>query len=197
MPDDLHFECIARGALAEDPARAIALATLCWSASPEFYAVISTDKDALLPAIGRQIGEPGFDMPGVLAMRRVTDVGLVAGLDLSLLAAGQMAALVALIKHVPQGARTRFTAEMRRHASGVEPVDAEGHYITRVAVAPVCRGEGLGRAMMCEYLSRFAQAEVHLHVRRDNAAAIALYRSLGFVRRSDADFLYPAFARRP
>lgn len=54
--------------------------------------------------------------------------------------------------------------------------------IHTVGVDPACQGQGIGRAMMTELLD-FAGPEstVYLEVRTDNAAAIGLYTSLGFV----------------
>ena len=163
------------------------------SAAEAFYAVVSRDGRAILPALGEQLGAPGFDLSETLVLS--DDSALVAGTALGGLAAAQSAALTHLLRHVPKDARTNFAAEMRRYMQGVEPIEAEGQYVGRVAVAPARRGEGLGRVILSEYLARFAPGSAHLHVRRDNAPAIALYRALGFERRSDRDFLFVAFTR--
>jgi ribosomal-protein-alanine N-acetyltransferase len=58
----------------------------------------------------------------------------------------------------------------------------EGH-ILNVAVAPACRGMGVGRMLVQRVLDdcRAAGAEfVSLEVRVSNTTAIALYRNLGF-----------------
>lgn len=55
--------------------------------------------------------------------------------------------------------------------------------INQVAVAPDCRGKGVGGRMLAELLKRLKQAgaeAVTLEVRKSNAPAIALYESLGF-----------------
>jgi GNAT superfamily N-acetyltransferase len=52
-----------------------------------------------------------------------------------------------------------------------------------VAVTPVARGRGLGRAIMqaCEHwLAQRGVPKLNLMVRGDNAAAIAFYASLGY-----------------
>jgi len=52
-----------------------------------------------------------------------------------------------------------------------------------VAVAPAERGAGLGRALLESLLAGLrarGARRVHLEVRRSNAAALALYESLGF-----------------
>lgn len=51
-----------------------------------------------------------------------------------------------------------------------------------VVVAPALRRRGIGRALLAKALARVPGASVaHLEVRASNAAAIALYESLGFV----------------
>jgi tRNA threonylcarbamoyl adenosine modification protein YeaZ/ribosomal-protein-alanine acetyltransferase len=57
------------------------------------------------------------------------------------------------------------------------PFEYEVHTI---GVDPVCQGRGIGRRLLAELLNFAAGGVVHLEVRTDNAAAIALYRSVGF-----------------
>ena len=54
------------------------------------------------------------------------------------------------------------------------------HEIHTIGVDPAYQGHGIGRAMMTELLEH-ADGVVYLEVRTDNAPAIALYESLGFV----------------
>lgn len=59
----------------------------------------------------------------------------------------------------------------------------EGH-VTNVAVARTHRGKGIGRALMLalmQYAANLGAAYLTLEVRRSNAVAQRLYRSLGFV----------------
>ncbi|GLC70349.1 hypothetical protein PLESTF_000963600 [Pleodorina starrii] len=55
--------------------------------------------------------------------------------------------------------------------------------LTNLAVASEARGAGLGRRMACELLARLGSERylTFLEVRKDNAAAQALYDRLGFV----------------
>jgi tRNA threonylcarbamoyladenosine biosynthesis protein TsaB len=59
------------------------------------------------------------------------------------------------------------------------PFEYEVHTI---GVDPVCQGRGIGRRLLAELLNFAAGGVVHLEVRTDNAAAIALYRSVGFTQ---------------
>ena len=62
----------------------------------------------------------------------------------------------------------------------------EGEFYV-VGVSPDRQGQGLGRQLMEAGLARLASRGIrmaHLYVEGDNAAALALYRSFGFTRRS-------------
>lgn len=195
MADAPVFESVAADALAADPARALRLAGLSWSAQPEFYALIAMKREAILDRIARQIADPVFDMPQAFVLRDGEDVALVTSIDLASLARAQMAALMAFLRFAPKDGAKEFQMRMRAYSATIEPIDDTGRYVSRVAVADERRGEGLGRQVMSEYLRHAGASSVHLHVHRDNAPAIALYRSLGFVKRSDADYVFPAFTR--
>jgi ribosomal-protein-alanine N-acetyltransferase len=52
--------------------------------------------------------------------------------------------------------------------------------IHTIGVDPAYQGRGIGRRMLEELLDIAGDAVVYLEVRTDNAAAIALYRSVGF-----------------
>ena len=59
------------------------------------------------------------------------------------------------------------------------PDDAD---VQTIGVAPQAQGSGIGRALMRDLLRAAGNRAVHLEVRTDNAPAIALYESEGFVR---------------
>ena len=61
----------------------------------------------------------------------------------------------------------------------------EGHrgWVNYLAVAPECRGQGLGRRMMEaaeERLRAFGCPKVNLQVRKSNPSAAGFYRALGY-----------------
>jgi [ribosomal protein S18]-alanine N-acetyltransferase len=62
--------------------------------------------------------------------------------------------------------------------------EKETAYIASIAVDPAYRGQGLGRLLMQSVMQKLAQTgadTIGLHVREDNASAIHLYQSLGFI----------------
>ena len=63
-----------------------------------------------------------------------------------------------------------------------------------LAVAPTARGLGVGRALMDECVRRAraaGAASLGLHSSRSMAAALGLYRTMGFVRMPELDFQPP------
>ncbi|PQP43610.1 ribosomal protein S18-alanine N-acetyltransferase [Mycolicibacterium austroafricanum] len=60
-----------------------------------------------------------------------------------------------------------------------KPYEYEIH---TVGVDPAWQGQGIGRGMLSRLLDYAGDGTVFLEVRTDNAAAIALYESEGFVR---------------
>ena len=73
-------------------------------------------------------------------------------------------------------------------------------HLGRIIVAPHARGRGLGSVLMtrlCAEAVRHADVvQLTLNVYRDNAAALALYRDLGFVGSEDASTPELLFMRR-
>lgn len=195
MSEGPAFETISAAQLRINPQRALRLAGMIWSSQPLFYEMISQHRAGVHSDIASQIAEPAFDMPHVLIMRDLDDVALVCDIATASLASAQKASLAMLVKQVPKSAMGSLFAQMRDYAKTIEPIESDGRYVSHVAVVPERRGQGLGRAVMCEYLSRLEPTPVHLHVHRDNSSAIALYRSLGFEPKSEARYLFPAFTR--
>lgn len=58
-------------------------------------------------------------------------------------------------------------------------------YVDNIAVAPSCRRQGIGRAVLRELIGRARKGNARflsLEVRPSNEAAVSLYRRLGFVQ---------------
>jgi [ribosomal protein S18]-alanine N-acetyltransferase len=85
-----------------------------------------------------------------------------------------------------RGKDTFFVARDGRTIVGyiVGYVENDTAYIASIAVDLAYQGQGLGRLLMETVMEQFIQAGAHtigLHVREDNASAIHLYQSLGFI----------------
>jgi ribosomal protein S18 acetylase RimI-like enzyme len=61
-----------------------------------------------------------------------------------------------------------------------------GPFVIDVFVVPAARGRGIGRALMLAAMAGSPAPTIALRVERDNAAALALYASLGFDEAGDA-----------
>lgn len=197
MPEAPAFEPVTAAVLRADRVRALRLAELACSAQPVFYELFPVPWPEIVDGVAMQLAEPGFDMEHVFVLRDGPDVAVVTGVAMPLLPASQMAAMAALLRLVPGPQKKTFLTRMRAYAASVEPIHDTGHYISRVAVAPERRGKGLGRGVVGEYGRRLGPQKVHLHVHRDNAPAVAVYLSLGYVPRSNGDYVFAAYTREP
>lgn len=191
------FEPVTAAALRADPARSLRLAELACSAQAAFCNLFPAPWSEIVNAVAMQIAAPGFDMEHAFALRDGQDVAIVTGVTMPSLIASQMAAMAALLRLVPGPRKKTFLVRMRAYAAGVEPIRDTGHYVSRLAVAPERQGKGLGRRAMAEYVRQLGSQKAHLHVHRDNAAAIAAYLSLGYVPHSKENYVFPAYTREP
>jgi len=117
--------------------------------------------------------------------------------------AAAMLDLVAATEPGPFGKRTALLGRYvgirhgdRLVAMAGERLRVPGHVeLSAICVHPEARGKGYGAALTRELMRHaFAQGErPFLHVRPDNAAAVALYRGLGFETRRELVVLW----RRP
>ena len=83
-----------------------------------------------------------------------------------------------------------LVGELRGRVVATVLAGFDGHrgWLHLVAVAPDCRRNGFGRAILAEAEARLRAAgcgKINLHVRSENPAAIAFYESLGFAVEPD------------
>jgi ribosomal protein S18 acetylase RimI-like enzyme len=151
-----------------------------------------------LPAVGRWLERASSELHSgrisVLARGgRVAGMFLaVGGAELQICRkADTVAALVEAGEERPA-----FLSRMAAAARLFLPVPKDSLYLSRIAVAPRLRGQGLGRVLMTEFLRAGWRAGIgrfDLDVAADNEPAIRLYRSFGFrveARRSAAGMRY-------
>jgi ribosomal protein S18 acetylase RimI-like enzyme len=195
LSESLAVEQIAPDLFHADPDRALRLAGLVWLAARELYETFPQERNQVLRLIAQQIGAPGGELENTLVLRNHDDIALVSGVAMPGLAAAQANAALAHLRNVDRQQRPDLAARLRAYARQLEPTSGDGLYIARVAVAPDKRGQGLGRRIMLEYLDRAGNVAVHLHAHRDNEPAISLYKSLGFVPRTESRFAFILLTR--
>ncbi len=157
------------------------------------FAAIAVDAlaDKYRPALGRAAhrGATAIVREGIVASpgsrHMVAEVdGRVAGVvHLALGPAGDHAeltrALTAAVGHL-RGLRAALVFGLL----GPRHLPADAAYVDELAVAPWARGSGIGRGLLracIQEAGREGKSRVTLMVTADNAPALALYRSEGFV----------------
>jgi ribosomal protein S18 acetylase RimI-like enzyme len=85
------------------------------------------------------------------------------------------------------------TPAVRYRVAGEEPDRLDGYavcgraarrgYVQRLAVRPDCQGRGIGRRLLLDglhWMARRGATSAYVNTQRDNEAALALYRAVGF-----------------
>ncbi len=105
--------------------------------------------------------------------------------------AEEVAALIASASTVAAAALDPASGQLRGFV--LARLAADEAEILTIAVDPTLRGKGVGRALLAESLRQAASAgarTIFLEVAQDNAAALALYKRLGFVNVGDRTGYY-------
>jgi putative acetyltransferase len=135
--------------------------------------VIRATEPADAPGIAALLGRPGT-FEGTLQLPDMPVASRVASLQAVDPQACKLVAVAGGGEVVGMGALYTVASLRRAHVRSLA-----------IAIAPERQGQGLGRQMMARLLDwadRWGQVlRIELHVHADNAAAITLYRSLGFV----------------
>ncbi len=173
-----------------------ALGGMLTAAVPHFYALLPLESSLLHRALGDSIGTAGSEFANAfMAGDADNPAGIVTSLAAAGLARAQQASTLMLMRHVDRGDMAAFRSAIGTYSETVEPIDGSGQYLSRIAVAPAARGQGVGRALVERIVSLAAGGDVWLHVAFDNSAAIRLYESLGFEFASEAPFSSRAMRR--
>jgi len=97
--------------------------------------------------------------------------------------AEEVASLIASASTIAAAALDPTSGQLRGFV--LARLAADEAEILTIAVDPTVRGKGVGRALLAEILRQAASAgarTMFLEVDQDNAAALALYRRLGFIK---------------
>lgn len=186
-----------RPPLSEQPELRARLGVLLAQAVPQFYGLLPIDGDLLHQALGDAIGTSGSEFENAfVAGPAEAPLGIVASVPAQALARAQQASTIMLMRHVDRSRMAEFRSVVADYSKTVEPIDAAGQYLSRIAVAPEARGQGVGKRLVETIVALAGGGDVWLHVAADNAAAIRLYEALGFRFASDEQFGSRAM-RRP
>jgi ribosomal protein S18 acetylase RimI-like enzyme len=173
-----------------------ALGGMLAAAVPHFYGLLPLEGSVLHRALGEAIGTTGSEFANAfMAGDSDKPAGIVTALPAQDLARAQQASTLMLMRHVDRADMAAFRSAIGGYSETVEPIEGSGQYLSRVAVAPAARGQGVGRALVERIIALAEGGDVWLHVASDNGAAIRLYESLGFEFASAAPYNSRAMRR--
>jgi len=166
-------------------------AALAYAAFEDFYSLFSGDRERVLAAVARQFLSPSELNQLVAAFEAGRLVGIASYYELGEMRERQMEGARSLFAIAED---TRATAAALRAFGRNFPATApEGGYIARFAVAADRRGSGLAARLLAAVesaITRRGWTPVQLHVRRDNARALAFYAKCGYVATGPLDLGY-------
>jgi ribosomal protein S18 acetylase RimI-like enzyme len=150
-----------------------------------FFGDASAARSALRAWIARPSSEISIERVVVARVRRRLVGAYVAlgGTELRHARDADALALLARASSEPTQ-RARLVERLAVAKSLFAPVAPEDWYLSKIAVVPRFRGQGIGRAIVDEYLSEgFAAGfrRFRLDVSAENDHAVQIYKSLGFV----------------
>jgi GNAT superfamily N-acetyltransferase len=161
-------------------------AQLVFLAFSEYYSIFTHDVSRLRSSIVEQFRHPTEVDTGFASITADSCTGVVCYYDLAEQQGRQTLSLKALMDTTDTPTPT-FRA-IKDLAAQVPVISEEHMYLSRIAVGDRHRGTGLAQKL---FDALRAQTAVHrkksiaLHVRRDNARAIAFYFHLGFTEIPD------------
>lgn len=186
-----------RPPLAADEQLRRTLGGLLASAVPQFYSLVPLEKQRLHDLLGNSIGARGSELQhALMAGAAPFPLGIATWLPVSQLRSAQQVSTVTLMRQIDRAEMGEFRRAVAAYGEGVEPIDAEGTYCSRITVAAEARGQGIGRALLHRLHSDGGHADVWLHVSADNDRAIAVYRKAGFKFASETAYRSRAMVRR-
>lgn len=187
MPRAVEF--VETDALA--PEHRAGAAALAYGAFADFYSLFSRDRERLLPAIAQQFGFPSELNHLVAAIEDGRLVGIAAHYELGEMQARQMEGARVLLA-AADDARAA-TAALPAYGRNFPPPGDRGAYCSRFSIAGDKRGTGLAASLLERMESGIARrgwSPVKLHVRRDNARALAFYAKSGYGPEGPRDLGY-------
>jgi ribosomal protein S18 acetylase RimI-like enzyme len=177
--------------------RRTAICELIFDAGSGYYQSLGLSRPETIEHIEAEVLRAPGELASIFTLEDENGVsGLVASVLENDLDAGQKMSLARALKKMPSDKRQAASARMREHNTRIAPHFGGGRYLSRIAVLPAYRGQGIGSLLMQRVLAALEDEAVSLHVDRENEVAVALYRKFGFEPQGDADYRM-MFYRRP
>ena len=172
---------------------AAAFASLVFDTSHEMLAFMFRDRhtaEQVLARLCRRAAGHFAYRHTTLALRGKDVIGLELGYDAAQLERQALPGTLWLLLSTPPRLWRHLARTVGPVVDGYVPKPSrDAYYINNLGVAPTCRGQGIGEALLKQVLARSAAAgyaAVELDVTRPNAGAIRFYRRQGFVAMSES-----------
>lgn len=159
---------------------------LAYYSFEDFYSLISPCQEKLLPAISEQFNSLSELNQIVAAVEKERLVGIGSYYQLTEMSERQMAGMHSLLSVADD--RIKSTKTLRSFMEQFKPPGEVGGYISRFAVSQEKRGTGLAINLINKVESVLRARdlkEIRLHVKKDNARALAFYNKAGYIAVDD------------
>jgi ribosomal protein S18 acetylase RimI-like enzyme len=169
-----------------------ALALLIYQSHPEFYDLFSPDRGRLLEAIRQQLEEPDSELGHTKVLVGGDNVaGTLSWYHTSEADDRKMMSLRVMLD-VLEPTEACFEG-LRKFKEEVPAIEADGCYLSRIAVAESRRGTGLGQVLLRDFEDEAQCLDCRLaflHVWRTNSRAIRFYSAAGYQPCSPPELAY-------
>jgi len=181
---------------AQIPEARAAIAGLVYDAGHDFYDCFGLSHAVLIEEIGDQVFRPGTEVgSGRILWADATVAGVMTWVPSAELRGARAISMAMLLRRVDAAARPAVSERLAAYATKIEPLEPAGIYLSRQAMTPDRRGQGLGRRLLEAVIAEIGDVEVSMHTGRDNQAVVRVYEPIGFRRVSESDYEWQAWVR--
>ncbi len=166
-------------------------AELACLAFEDFYGLFSADRSKLIPVIAAQFRNYSELNRQVAAMENNRVVGICSYYPIAEMAGRQIAGVRSLLAVADD--MIGSTKLLRGFKQNFADAEEESAYIARLSVSIDKRGRGLAGDLLEKaetVILKHGLVKVRLHVRKDNARALAFYAKAGYAALDTTNFDY-------